>query len=373
MSATVLRDAGVDHQLQPSITAGPRAATGARSEPPPRLVFTDTLKDALCLLDYATQAGKDVDPVVAQRIIAAGRRGDAAWDDASAGELMSAIAKLGGQMAPVTAETLRASEKQVHDTIRNYRWIAIVLAVLIIPWSVMSFLYAGINTTITNDIAAANQMVVNLHAQLNTSPSGTGEKAQLAPADALPELQQFAATTRSIYRHAHKLALFVPKTSWLLPASDRDQVTESTRFELDTNLSGDISQMRKNLDELTGTYQKVRSYAKYTQDDGAAVYGAVSTCLLPILYAVLGACAFLLRTFSAQLTARTFARSYSTSARFVIAAIAGGVVGLFNNFGPGQAATLSPLAIAFLAGYGVDVFFSLIDGAVSGATKTIKA
>ena len=56
--------------------------------------------------------------------------------------------------------------------------------------------------------------------------------------------------------------------------------------------------------------------------------------------------------------------------RFVIAAIAGGVVGLFNNFGTSQAAALSPLAIAFVAGYAVDVFFSLIDGAVNSVSKS---
>jgi len=60
-------------------------------------------------------------------------------------------------------------------------------------------------------------------------------------------------------------------------------------------------------------------------------------------------------------------------ARFVIAAIAGGVIGLFNNFGAGQTANLSPLAISFLAGYSADVFFALIDGAVHSVAAPKKA
>jgi type III secretory pathway component EscS len=42
-----------------------------------------------------------------------------------------------------------------------------------------------------------------------------------------------------------------------------------------------------------------------------------------------------------------------------IAVIAGLVVGLFNNFT--QGISLSPLAVAFLVGYGVEIFFSFLD------------
>jgi hypothetical protein len=152
---------------------------------------------------------------------------------------------------------------------------------------------------------------------------------------------------------------------------ERGPPTKDIKLELDPDLSPtQTSNLRKNLDQLTGTYQQIRSYAKYTQDDGAAVYGAVTACILPIFYALLGACAYLLRVFSAQLDTRTFSPSYSTVARFVIAAITGGVVGLFNNLAVGQMATLSPLAIAFLAGYAADVFFAFLDGAVHGVTKS---
>jgi hypothetical protein len=50
------------------------------------------------------------------------------------------------------------------------------------------------------------------------------------------------------------------------------------------------------------------------------------------------------------------------TARFLIAGIGGLVVGLFGNFGAGHGATLPPLAIAFLVGYAVDVFFTFLEG-----------
>jgi len=61
------------------------------------------------------------------------------------------------------------------------------------------------------------------------------------------------------------------------------------------------------------------------------------------LYALLGTCAYLLRTFEEQMNSRTFLPSEANSARFLIAAIGGAVVGLFNNFTMAQGASLSPL------------------------------
>jgi hypothetical protein len=249
----------------------------------------------------------------------------------------------------------------------------------VVPWSVVAFVLAGINNCINTDIASANQLVVGLHGQLEASAPLTatasaaaraGQSAvapaddatQAAPLNALSDLQQLAMTIRSVKRHAIQLTNFTftaPDTS--LP---KDEELELTR-----GLESRMGPLRASLDQLTLGYQRVRSYAKYTQDNVAAVSGAIPACVLPIFYALLGACAYLLRIFSAQLATKSFAPSYSTIARFVIAAIAGGVVGLFNNFGTGELATLSPLAIAFVAGYAADVFFAFIDGAVHAVSK----
>jgi hypothetical protein len=69
------------------------------------------------------------------------------------------------------------------------------------------------------------------------------------------------------------------------------------------------------------------------------------------------------------MSTRTFIPSIANSARFLIAAIAGAVVGLFNNFTIGQGASIPPLAIAFVLGYAVDVFFAFLDGMLQPFTK----
>ena len=57
------------------------------------------------------------------------------------------------------------------------------------------------------------------------------------------------------------------------------------------------------------------------------------------------------------------------SARFLIAGIGGAVVGLFNNFTITQQPSIPPLAIAFLVGYAVDVFFAFLEGLLQAFTK----
>jgi hypothetical protein len=109
-------------------------------------------------------------------------------------------------------------------------------------------------------------------------------------------------------------------------------------------------------------YQDVRYFAQSIQDAVSTFYGAIATCILPVLYALLGACAYLLRSFEEQIKNHTFTVADKHVARFLIAAIGGLVVGLFNNFSITQGGTLSPLAFAFLVGYAVDVFFTFLEG-----------
>jgi hypothetical protein len=52
-----------------------------------------------------------------------------------------------------------------------------------------------------------------------------------------------------------------------------------------------------------------------------------------------------------------------------LAILAGVVIGLFNDFTKGIA--LSPLAVAFLVGYAVAIFFSFLDAVVE-ASKRVK-
>jgi hypothetical protein len=334
------------------------------------------LKHAEHMLDYAVEAGIELDADVAQRIIAARRLGSAIWDDPEVGALIAAITKLAAKLHPVTAETLRACRDDAKGAIRLYRRFVYVLAVIIIPLSVISFICTAISNSITADLNTANSLIVTLHTQLDSSTQP--DPKQVAPPGSLAEAQQFAALMRAIYSRAQQLDLFVPYKRWkslrppfggVKPDTKAASLTAPlddvyAEMQLPADLGNLTVALQSEVEKLTTVYQNVRLFATESQDDTSMVWGALSVCILPVLYALLGACAYVLRTFSEQTERRTFARSHATPARFIIAAIGGEVVGLFTNFTFGQGPSLPPLALAFLVGYATDIFFSFLEGSM---------
>src|SRR5262245_57814617 len=112
----------------------------AKPEPVDSNQLDQILEEARYLLHYAVEAGAEVEPETAQRIIAGTRLGQVVWDGPQAGELLTAITKLAAKLHPVTAETLRACRDEADDAIRGYKRIVYWLAVFIVPLSMISFI-----------------------------------------------------------------------------------------------------------------------------------------------------------------------------------------------------------------------------------------
>jgi hypothetical protein len=98
----------------------------------------------------------------------------------------------------------------------------------------------------------------------------------------------------------------------------------------------------------------------------------VAAYLLPTLYGLLGACAFVLRQLSHDISTLQFADDSRVryTLRLNIGMLAGLAVGWFID--PTQqgsvVANLSPLALAFVAGYGSDLLFAVLDRIVNAFT-----
>jgi hypothetical protein len=101
--------------------------------------------------------------------------------------------------------------------------------------------------------------------------------------------------------------------------------------------------------------------------------------VLPLLYGWLGSLVFVLRTLSLQVRERLFRKDsmVSHASRVYLGMISGLAIGWFWTSGPQGAGTagpmsittLSPLALAFMAGYGVELFFALLDKLVASFTN----
>jgi hypothetical protein len=353
------------------------------SYPEPPAYFGEALEDAERLLKYAAERGIDIDDSVRDDILQARAANSAGWNAEKAANLLRALAKLAAQLKPVTAESLKACTDGTRATFRRYWVVAICLAIVIVPFSLASFVASAISSAIRTDIATANDLAVKLRAQLGPPTSVTQTAASTAgnsgmsasalgtgvtgsDAGVIAELQQFATTIRAIDARARQLNVLVLGIERDPFANIRkDPTAIHNKFELPRGLPN----FSVAAADLTTVYQDVRYFAQSLIDDVSFFYGAISACLLPVLYALLGTCAYLLRTFEQQMTTRTFTPSIADSARFLVAAIGGAVVGLFNNFTITQGASIPPLAIAFLVGYAVDVFFVFLEGVLQAFTK----
>lgn len=358
-----------------ALTPAPPQAAGACPEHPSYL--EDALKDAERLLKYASEMGVEVDAGTRDHILEARATNGSGWTAETAANLLTALTQLAASLKPVTAQSLTACSKDTGHSVRTYWLVSICLAAIIVPFSLASFLSSAISTAIRTDITTANELAVKLRSQLGPPPAQTTTPANaaaparplaqgLTESDVITELQQYASTIRDIDARARQLNVLVFNAQWDPFASIRKDYKQiHGKFELPQGLTDFASAA----DDRTMVYQEVRYFAQSVLDDVSFFYGAMTTCILPVLYALLGTCAYLLRNFEQQMMARTFIPSRANSARFLIAGIGGAVVGLFNNFTITQGASIPPLAFAFLVGYAVDVFFSFLEGLMQAFTK----
>ena len=335
--------------------------------------FGEALDDAERLLKYAAEIGIEIDTETRSAIIHARAVPSSEWTEDITSALLASLTRLAARLKPVTAESLKAFRDDTRPTVQTYLRIAIMLACIIVPVSIASFVTTALTNTLTKDITRGDQLAVQLRAQLGAAPpqGAAGMPAPPLPAgvneaEVISELQEYASTVRVIYARARELHWIVIPTEKVPFEEDKGSLEKRrARFELDPALRD----IYKERDARTQVYQDVRHFAQSLIDDVSVFYGAITTCILPVLYALLGTCAYLLRTFEDQMTTRTFIPSEANSARFLIAAIGGAVVGLFNNFTISQGASIPPLALAFLVGYAVDVFFAFLEGLLKAFAK----
>jgi hypothetical protein len=101
------------------------------------------------------------------------------------------------------------------------------------------------------------------------------------------------------------------------------------------------------------------------------ILALLSQYVLPLLYGLMGSLAYILRSLSTEIQNVTFTRGSDIrySLRWPLGMLGGVTVGLF--FDPTHLsgfAAITPLGLAFLAGYGVELLFTGLDGMVGAFT-----
>jgi hypothetical protein len=208
--------------------------------------------------------------------------------------------------------------------------------------------------------------------------------ADTPPALVIKEtLQEFARNNRTLYAQTRWLSWLnlahvqnVYSSPWMLdPAKLRENLelhlpilTNPNRSKkLDASTTDETMSPEHAIDDglqKIAVYQDIRAMAQDAQRTSDILWAAITTYVLPVLYAVLGSLAFILRDLSEQSVSKTFHPTHGrfvNRVRLVIAVIIGTVIGLFDNLWHDSVVSASPLAIAFIGGYAANTFFAFLD------------
>lgn len=226
-----------------------------------------------------------------------------------------------------------------------------------------------------SQIVSIDRQISDLNAQLREDPNGS-KKIQESK-DQISDLQQQLieleknqeANTDEILSLNSKLDNL---TNWVNQPSLADQII--------SRLNQDIERLQEEKTALERLQQADinREISHQAQLAAQFVLAILQSYLLPLFYGVLGAGTFVLRSLSKEIEDETYSDEKGTQhlLRVSLGALAGILVGWFSFLIPSETTTfvgsISPLAIAFLVGYNIELFFSLMDRALFSITDRLQ-
>lgn len=145
-------------------------------------------------------------------------------------------------------------------------------------------------------------------------PNSSGISQALLSPNLVEKLAQFARVSRQLFAESRVLNFFILHAGepplWATAEKTEKEDQKRANLELDVR-AGDPSPTgnaeHPNYPSITdqgfeklAVYQDIREFARQTQQMNLVIYGAVTAYVLPVAYALLGACAFALRNMAAQ-------------------------------------------------------------------------
>jgi hypothetical protein len=134
----------------------------------------------------------------------------------------------------------------------------------------------------------------------------------------------------------------------------------------------DVDEFNRILCEKANALEREQLGVEDALVNSKSTLAVLSQYLLPLLYGLIGSLAYILRTLSSEIQNVTFTRGSEIryALRWPLGMLGGVTVGLF--FDPAHFsgfAAITPLGLAFLAGYGVELLFTGLDRFVRAFTS----
>ncbi len=379
------------------------------------------MEGAQLLLSYVTRNGlqeeKKVDDEIIQTLIASWQRlrngtFDCEKEEARFRKCYGVLAKAA---APVTVSSLRDSTMSTGIYRRwfikpeqrpiaeiaclRYRNYAIVVLVLLLAaqiyWTATSSVLSRTDAIIAELAKAPTkeyylaQEAARIAALKNANQSlGTGSAPGQAAAGEVKTdknqltLDELVAKVGELNANYSILEKFLRPFSWFFFKPDKKGTDTSQKNDAAKQPAGKETSANQSSSPLSDAIFDPSSFQNESASIAAIagqIIDVMQKWLLPLLYGALGAMVFVVRTLSVQARDRLFRKEALVSLilRVFLGMISGLAIGWFWTVkpqgatpgGPMSVSTLSPFALAFVAGYGVELFFALLDKIVSTFTN----
>ena len=336
------------------------------------------LEEAGPLIRFAAERVKDLDPgltlVIADSLEAAKNE---TWTPQVSQAFWAAFNRLCLLIQPTTMDCLATANRRVssfspvdlkkitvsHAELTSQRYLWTLFVTLLVALPLQLYAWAGtIESKKVEDLLTKNQPMATAlrqnYYQLVTDAASSNKDDNNSALP--PELNKRADQIRS---DSASLALETARLR------DQASILQSLTAMKVVFPPDPPPAVNPNWDEVylhaNERFERVTLSAVKAQEEAGLVVGLVLSFILPLLFGLMGAIAYIVRSISNEISATTFSPTTPIRhlIRLTLGALAGVVVGFFTNVTTQIA--LSPLAIAFLAGYGVEPLFSMFDGFIA--------
>jgi hypothetical protein len=328
----------------------------------------DAISDAQLLLSYAARHGIALPDELVKTIVKSKAYLTANPTPDEEAEFWQKLTALTKAVDPVSVESLRASAKQLPDeslwnrigvriggeaktityagsAVRRFRvWTLLALIVLLV-----SQIFWVVGHTVVKETGTLLERQKTLKTDLQTLQRKLGDKA--AESADVQKIEADIANTDTELKSAYSVLRF-----W----------NDYWRRALY------ISHPRPD----TATYTELLD----EQRVGGFALQALQLYLLPLIYGLLGACLYILRSLASEIAVLSYTRTSDIKyrLRLYMGSLAGMIIvwflpsdGKSTDFQ--MLSSLSPLALAFLGGYSVEVLFALMDRFVQAFSSSADA
>ncbi len=363
--------------------------------------LAQSVEEVDLLLTYTARAGLEIPPEMVETIVkakAAHERGD--LDSDLEGRFWTAYQSLAAAIHPVGVDSIKANDdaygtvvwsllrgrrrvSQAGVAVRRYQRISMFALLSLLVVQIYTVTGATVITDLENvekraqDLRQEREKLERQRTDLSRQISIEGTRPKLESVlDQLGDIRdEYGFAERDVNSRYWLLLKWSVVVEGMVGGDDEPDVPTAVEVSSDTGAGGDFHDLLRQSRALpvgASDDEEENSYNRVLL--GQITLEVLNVFLLPLLYGWLGACAYVLRSLSRAIRAYEYSPAVDIrlKLRMYLGALAGFSVAWFINTAttPGLAESITPLALAFLAGYSVEILFAGMDNLVATFSRS---